>query len=78
MRKGDHFNMTKTQPSYKDFETLKKFITPRGKILGKDKSFLTAKNQRELTKHIKYARFLALIPYTSYQTEKVYRATKTS
>lgn len=76
MRKGDYFNMIGTKPSYKDPETLKKFITPRGKILGKDKSNLTAKNQRELTKQIKYARFMALLAYTSYQQERMYRATK--
>lgn len=74
MARGDYFNNTHTEPSYKDVESLMRFITPRGKILAKDKSGLTAKNQRKLSKHIKYARYLGLLPYTSYQQEKVKRA----
>lgn len=69
--KDDYFNKYSTKPSYKEPETLKKFLSPRGKILSSDKTGLTAKNQRKLMKHIKYARYLALLPYTSYQSERL-------
>ncbi|OGK23833.1 30S ribosomal protein S18 [Candidatus Roizmanbacteria bacterium RIFCSPLOWO2_02_FULL_37_19] len=67
----DYFDTYKTKPSFKDSETLKRFLTPRGKILSTEKSGLSAKNQRKLSKQIKYARYLGLLPYTSYQSEKL-------
>ena len=67
----DYFNTYKTQPSFKEVDTLKKFLTSRGKIVAPDKSGLTAKNQRKLAEQIKYARYLGLLPYTSYQREKL-------
>ncbi|MEN9327372.1 MAG: hypothetical protein RI947_180 [Candidatus Parcubacteria bacterium] len=57
----------KTTPDYKDLENIEKFLSPRMKILHSEKSGVCAKHQRKLSKHIKYARFLALLPYTSYQ-----------
>ncbi len=54
-------------PSFKDIANLDKFLSPRKKILNREKSRVCAKHQRMLTKEIKYARFLALIPYVSYQ-----------
>jgi len=56
-----------TEPDYKDVENLEKFLTPRKKILSRERSNVCAKHQRSLSKQVKYARFLALIPYTSYQ-----------
>lgn len=56
-----------TLPDYKDVENLEKFLSPRKKLLSREKTGVCAKHQRRLTKHIKYARFLALIPFTSYQ-----------
>ncbi|OGK19048.1 30S ribosomal protein S18 [Candidatus Roizmanbacteria bacterium RIFCSPHIGHO2_01_FULL_39_8] len=56
-----------SDPTFKQVENIEKFLSPRKKILGRDKSGLCAKHQRALTKEIKYARFLALIPYVSYQ-----------
>ncbi len=67
----DYFAKYNTQPDYKDVETLKKFLTPRGKIVGAEKSGLSAKNQRRLTREIKNARYMGLLPYTSYQSEKL-------
>ena len=49
---------------YKDVKILKQFITETGKIMPARVTGLTASNQRKLTKYIKIARFLALIPYT--------------
>ncbi|OGK44535.1 30S ribosomal protein S18 [Candidatus Roizmanbacteria bacterium RIFCSPLOWO2_01_FULL_38_11] len=65
----DYFIKTGTKPHYKDAETLKRFLTSRGKIKSREKSGLTAMTQRRLAQQIKYARYLALIPYTSYQSE---------
>ncbi|GAB4283804.1 MAG TPA: 30S ribosomal protein S18 [Oscillatoriaceae cyanobacterium M33_DOE_052] len=48
---------------YKDVETLRKFITERGKILPRRITGLTAQQQRDLTKAIKRARILALLPF---------------
>lgn len=55
------------QPDYKDLENLEKFLSPRMKILSSEKTGTCANHQRKLNKQIKYARFLALLPYTSYQ-----------
>lgn len=49
---------------YKDPQTLKHFITERGKIVPRRISGLNAKQQRELTTAIKLARKVALLPYT--------------
>lgn len=54
-------------PDYKDVENLEKFLSPRKKIVSRERSNVCAKHQRALNKNIKYARYLALIPYTSYQ-----------
>ena len=55
-------------PSYKDLDNLEKFLSPRKKILNREKTGVCAKHQRQLTKEIKYARFLALVPFVSYQS----------
>ena len=49
------------KPDYRDVETLKLFLTPRGKILSRAKTGITAKNQRLLATAIKRARELALL-----------------
>ena len=48
---------------YKDVDLLRKFITERGKILPRRITGLTARQQRDLTRAIKRARILALLPY---------------
>jgi len=49
---------------YKDFNSLKKYVSERGKVLPRRISGNCAKHQRELTASIKRARAIALIPYT--------------
>ncbi len=49
---------------YKDIDKLKKYITDRGKILPKRITGTCATHQRELTKAIKKARMVALLPFT--------------
>ncbi len=61
------FCQYKTEPSFKDLDNLEKFLSPRKKIVNREKSNLCAKHQRKLTKEIKYARYLAMLPYVSYQ-----------
>lgn len=51
--------------NYKDVKLLKQFITERGKIMPRRLTFVSAKKQRELSRAIKRARFLALLPYTT-------------
>jgi small subunit ribosomal protein S18 len=63
--KKDVFEIEGITPDYKDVSKLKKFISERGRILGKEKTGLSAKNQRLLTKAIKRARHLALMPFVT-------------
>ncbi len=48
---------------YKDIELLKRFINEQGKILPRRITGVTAKFQRQLTRAIKRARHIALIPF---------------
>ena len=48
---------------YKDIDLLKKFITDQGKILPRRSTGLTVKQQKQITKCIKIARILALLPF---------------
>jgi small subunit ribosomal protein S18 len=49
--------------NYKEIKTLRYFITERGKIIPKRISGTCSKHQRELTRAIKQARSIALLPY---------------
>ena len=48
---------------YKDVETLKKYVTERGKILPRRITGTCAKHQRAVTLAVKRARHLAILPY---------------
>lgn len=50
---------------YKDTQTLKRYISDRGKILPRRISGNCAKHQREMTAAIKRARQVALLPYSA-------------
>ena len=50
---------------YKDVEKLKKYVTERGKILPKRITGTCAIHQRELTKAVKRARIVAVLPYVA-------------
>ncbi len=49
---------------YKDVDTLLKYTTERYKIMGRKMTATCARHQRQLTKAIKRARYMALIPFT--------------
>lgn len=54
-----------TYIDYKDVDLLKRFISERGKILPRRVTGTSAKYQRQLTRAIKRARLMALLPYTA-------------
>lgn len=58
-----YFCTLKKEPNFKDTETLERYMTERGKIIGRARTGLCAKHQRRLTIAIKHARFLALLPF---------------
>ena len=49
---------------YKDIGRLRRFISDRGKILPRRVTGNCAKHQRQLTRAIKRARVIALLPFT--------------
>ena len=50
---------------YKDIDLLSLFLTEQGKILPRRVTGLTTKQQTRLTKAVKRARILALLPFVS-------------
>lgn len=48
---------------YKDERMLSRFTTERGKILPSRLSGMCARHQRQLSRAIKRARYIALLPY---------------
>ena len=50
---------------YKDLDRIGRYVTERGKILPSRLTGTCAKHQRILTRAIKRARFMALLPYVS-------------
>lgn len=50
--------------SYKDVNTLGRYITEQGMILTRYETGLSQKQQRRLAQEIKRARHLALLPFT--------------
>ena len=50
---------------FKDVSMLKHYVTERGKIIPRRITGATAKHQRMLTRSIKLARQIALLPYSA-------------
>lgn len=48
---------------YKDIDLLKKLVNRHGKIVGRRKTGCSAVSQHAVTKAVKRARFMALLPY---------------
>lgn len=50
---------------YKDVDLLKKLVNRHGRIVGRRKTGCTAVSQHAVTRAIKRARFMALLPYVA-------------
>lgn len=59
------FCVQKLKIDYKDADTLRRFITERGKILPRRITGTCAKHQRALAAAIKQARSIALLPFVA-------------
>lgn len=57
------FCKEKKDPDYKDYQTIGKFLTERGKIISKSRSGVCAKHGKILTRSIKHARYIGLLPF---------------
>ncbi|MBI2338559.1 30S ribosomal protein S18 [Candidatus Daviesbacteria bacterium] len=63
-KKACFFCQSKTDPSYTDVAVLRRFLSDRAKIVSRAKNSLCSKHQRGAGRQIKYARHLALLPFT--------------
>ena len=54
----------KNEPIYYDAAALRRFMNDRGRIVGRARSSVCAKHQRRISREIKRARHLALLPFT--------------
>jgi small subunit ribosomal protein S18 len=57
-----------TTVDYKDIRLLQQFVAPSGRINGRRRSGTCAKHQRMVSRAVKRARFLALLPYAPSHT----------
>jgi len=55
----------KSDPDYKEWEVLRRFITERGKIISQGRTGPCFRHQKKLTQEIKRARYLALLPFVT-------------
>lgn len=62
-RKVCFYCQNKSNPSYTDLISLRRFLTDRAKIVSKERSGVCSKHQRQVARHIKYARHLSLLPF---------------
>lgn len=55
---------SKKEPQWEDYEKLREFLSPRGRILASPVTGVCMKHQRQMALAIKRARHLALLPFT--------------
>jgi small subunit ribosomal protein S18 len=55
----------KTYIDYKDTESLKRVISNNGKILSRKRTGISAMEQRMLSRAVKRARYMGLLPYVT-------------
>lgn len=51
------------EPDYKDYNVLRKYMSERGRILGRARTGICAKHQHRIDQQIKRARHLAYLPF---------------
>ncbi len=64
-RKSSMSTLDVVDINYKDVALLKQFVTERGKILPRRITGVSARQQRTITKAIKRARCIALMPFAA-------------
>ncbi len=64
LKKACSFCTQKSEPRYWDSVVLRRFLSDRGRIFPRIKSGACAKHQRLVSREIKRARHLALLPFT--------------
>lgn len=64
-KKVCRFCANKTKIDYKDADSLRRYMTERGKILPRRITGTCSKHQREISKAIKRARSICLLPYVA-------------
>jgi small subunit ribosomal protein S18 len=55
----------KIRIDYKNVDDLRRMMTPNGKIYSRKRLGVNAREQREIARAIKRARYMSLLPYTS-------------
>jgi small subunit ribosomal protein S18 len=63
IKRDCQFCQTGSEPNWKDFQAIKNFLSPRSRILSREKTGICAKHQRLLAKAVKHARHLGLLPF---------------
>lgn len=63
--KNCQFCNEKIEPSFKDVAVLSKYMSERGRIQGRDRTGVCALHQRKVTREVKRARHLAMLPFVS-------------
>nr|YP_009399925.1 ribosomal protein S18 [Tolypiocladia glomerulata]ARW69744.1 ribosomal protein S18 [Tolypiocladia glomerulata] len=64
MHKNNKANhISKDFIDYKDIDLLRKFVNEQGKIISRRSTGLNTKQQKRITKSIKRARILSLLPF---------------
>jgi len=63
--KGCLFCKSKTVPRWEDSEKMKEFLSSQSKIINRQFSGVCMKHQKMLTRAIKQARHLALLPFVT-------------
>lgn len=67
VKEACYFCKDKKEPSFKDTQVLRRYLTERNKIISRSRSGICAGHQRDLSKSIKQARHLALLPFTAQE-----------
>nr|YP_009396608.1 ribosomal protein S18 [Vertebrata australis]ARW65794.1 ribosomal protein S18 [Vertebrata australis] len=62
-KKHSFHDIPKDIVDYKDIDLLRKFINDQGKIMSRRSTGLNSKQQKKITKSIKRARILSLLPF---------------
>lgn len=65
VKKNCVFCHTDTKPDYKNVDQLRSYISERGKILGRARTGICAKHQKDLAREIKRARHIATLPFVA-------------